>query len=80
MSQIDSKNKSLQEAVHQHTNILNQLNEVLTKINRKQAELDTIQQNRHLEGEEYDDSGNIIITDAERNCASEIKVRLLIIS
>jgi len=66
----------LKATAEKNTKVLRAVSNVLSNLNRMQADLDVLQQERHINGERYDEAGHVWVSEDEKNLIQELKVFL----
>jgi hypothetical protein len=72
---LSHKNKKLQEVAAENYKFIAQTSQVLTSLNKLKTELNIIQHERVMRGEELDGEGNILVPPQEKQIKLDITVR-----
>jgi hypothetical protein len=74
IQELNFKQSLLRDCTAEHNEALQKVTSLLAALNQNQTDLDIAQQNRHLNGDEYDVDGNIIVPPEERDIFQKIRV------
>lgn len=73
---LTEKNESLRKIATTHNDAIRESGAIISRLNNLQTELNLIQQERFLQGAQYDANGEIIVSPHEKQIIHEIKVSL----
>jgi hypothetical protein len=71
---LSKKNRALHEVALEQSDTTKQTSYIFSRLNNLQKELNLIQQDRFLKGDEYDSKGNIVIAPREKQIIQDIKI------
>ncbi|CAG7720546.1 unnamed protein product [Allacma fusca] len=71
---LSKKSRALHDVAVEQSDTTKQTSYIFSRLNNLQKELNLIQQERFLKGDEYDSKGNIIIAPREKQIIQDIKI------